>query len=72
MDCARCAHPKSRVLQTRREQPDTIIRQRICPTCGHSWFTLELKMPDKSVRCVKKDGSTGLARNEGYQHVRFY
>ena len=72
MNCARCSHPTSRVLQTRREEPDTILRQRICRECGYTWFTLELEMPDKSVRWVKKGGSTGLVRNEGYQHVRFY
>lgn len=67
MNCARCASPKARVLQTRKEQPDTILRQRICRECGYTWFTLEMEMPEGSVGWT----NTGLARKDGYKHIDF-
>ena len=68
MNCPACAHDKHRVLQTRRESPETTIRQRICRECGHAWFTLEIDMPPESVAWVH----SGLIRRDGYKHIKFY
>jgi transcriptional regulator NrdR family protein len=67
MNCARCGHIKGRVLQTRRGEPDSILRQRICRECGYTWFTLEMEMPDGAVVWT----NTGLAVKEGYKHIKF-
>lgn len=68
MNCPRCGEDKSRVLQTRRESPETTIRQRICKSCGQDWFTLELEMPEGSVSWAH----SSLIRKEGFKHVKFF
>lgn len=67
MNCARCGHDKHRVLQTRRGEPDTVLRQRICRDCGFTWFTMEIEMPDGAIGWTNK----GLTVKDGYKHIRF-
>ena len=68
MDCPACNNRSTRVLQTRRESPDSTIRQRICRNCGEEWFTLEIELPKNSVVW----GNGILARKEGYKRIKLY
>lgn len=68
MDCPACNNRSTRVLQTRRESPDSTIRQRICRSCGQEWFTLEIELPENSVIW----GNGILARKEGYKRIKLY
>lgn len=67
MNCARCGHAKHRVLQVRKGEPDTTLRQRICRECGYIWFTMEMEMPDGAVGWT----NTGLVVKDGYKHIHF-
>lgn len=67
MNCPSCGHERHRVMNTRQEGPETTIRQRICQGCAHIFYTLEIDMPEGS---VKWNGNC-LHRREGYKHVRF-
>jgi transcriptional regulator NrdR family protein len=68
MNCPACASEKHRVLQTRRDSPESIIRQRICRQCGHTWFSLEVDMPDGAIAW----SHSSLIRNDGYKHITFH
>lgn len=68
MNCPRCAENQSRVLQTRQETPESTIRQRICRCCGQQWFTLEVELPEGSVKWL----GSSLSRKEGFQHIKFF
>ena len=67
MNCAKCGHVKHRVMQTRRVEPDLILRQRICRECAYHWFTMEMEMPEGAV----KWGTYGLVVADGYKRVHF-
>lgn len=67
MNCPSCGHGKHRVLQTRRVEPDIILRQRVCPECEYRWFTMEMEMPDGAIGW----GNPGLVIRDGYKHVHF-
>lgn len=54
-------------MQTRRVEPDLILRQRICRECAYHWFTMEMEMPEGAI----KWGTYGLVVADGYKRVHF-
>ncbi len=66
MKCPFCAHPDTRVADSRlMEERNAVRRRRHCPSCGKRFGTLEtaeLKMPavigpDKNVRPLMHNAS---------------
>lgn len=39
--CPKCREPLSQVLHTGGDSGGEIVRQRLCPACGHRWFTAQ-------------------------------
>lgn len=51
MRCTNCGDSKNvRASHTRTDPMDnTIIRRRVCTTCGHRWYTAEVPIPAEAV-----------------------
>ena len=74
MNCPRCDHNISRVLATRRDTVETVMRRRRCEGCGHCWYTCEVEVPSDGVR-YHRDRETGesgwmLRRVPGYKRIK--
>lgn len=45
-------------MVTNSRMPDQTVRRRVCESCGHAWFTVELVVPSYAVgwsaRCLRK------------------
>jgi len=54
-------------VNTRKEGHETILRQRVCLGCIHSFHTMELALPTGTVRWRNKL----MERIEGYKHIEF-
>jgi transcriptional regulator NrdR family protein len=67
MECPNCAGPSHRVLQTRQETSESTIRHRICRSCGHEFYTVEVDLPPGSV----KNRHDGLGRVDGFKRITF-
>jgi transcriptional repressor NrdR len=60
MNCPYCAHPDSRVIDSREtESKEAIRRRRECASCGQRFTTYE-KIEEIPITVVKRDGSTEL------------
>jgi transcriptional regulator NrdR family protein len=73
MNCPKCDHDMSKVLITRRDTVETIVRRRCCDGCGHRWYTVEVEIPDEGVQYRSRRMSDGpgwlLKRKAGYQRA---
>jgi transcriptional regulator NrdR family protein len=67
MNCPACGHDTTRVINTRHDTPESILRQRVCQRCIHSFHTMEMDLPQGSVHWTKKT----MARRDGVKHVKF-
>jgi transcriptional regulator NrdR family protein len=67
INCPNCGHHVNRVVNTRKEGHETILRQRVCLGCIHSFHTMELALPTGTVRWRNKL----MERIEGYKHIEF-
>jgi transcriptional repressor NrdR len=60
VNCPFCAHPDSRVVDSREtESKEAIRRRRGCASCGQRFTTYE-KIEEIPITVVKRDGSTEL------------
>ena len=66
MNCPACGHNITRVVNTRHDTPETILRQRVCHSCTHSFHTMEIDLPQGSVYWTKKT----MARHDGAKHIK--
>jgi transcriptional regulator NrdR family protein len=41
-----------KVLKTRRDTVETVLRLRECQPCKHRWWTVEVELPPSSVKWV--------------------
>lgn len=49
MLCPKCSHSCHRAVVTNSKLPDQTVRKRVCESCGHVWFTVEVVVPDYAV-----------------------
>jgi transcriptional regulator NrdR family protein len=69
MRCAKCDFKRMDVGRTCRDTAETILRQRVCPVCGHKVFTLEVEMPPDAAQHTR----TGtMKRLPGFLRVKFF
>jgi transcriptional regulator NrdR family protein len=66
MNCPACGHGTTRVLNTRHDTAESIIRQRICQGCAHYFHTVEVDLKPGSVYWTGKT----MARHDGAKHIK--
>lgn len=73
MDCPACGHAKSKVLFSRHDSIESMVRGRECLICEHCWYTLEVEIPRKAFKYVNlEDGLRSTPTRIGkYKIVRF-
>jgi hypothetical protein len=49
MICPQCSHNDHRATATNSKLDDQIVRRRVCQSCGHAWFTVEVPVPNYAV-----------------------
>jgi transcriptional regulator NrdR family protein len=49
MLCPQCSHSDHRATATNSKLDDQIVRRRVCQSCGHVWFTVEVMVPSYAV-----------------------
>jgi transcriptional regulator NrdR family protein len=49
MICPQCSHNDHRATATNSKLDDQIVRRRVCQSCGHAWFTVEVLVPNYAV-----------------------
>ena len=49
MICPQCSHNDHRATSTNSKLADQIVRRRVCQSCGHAWFTVEVPVPNYAV-----------------------
>ena len=45
MNCPECGSKNNRTPVTNGHLPDEVVRKRVCRSCDHSWFTVEMAVP---------------------------
>ena len=45
MNCPECGSKNNRTPVTNGHLPDEVVRKRVCGSCDHSWFTVEMAVP---------------------------
>jgi len=72
MRCASCDHKKLSVERTYADTAESVVRQRKCPKCGHTVFTVEVELPKGATRFFSKDKiKYGIKRLPGFLRVNF-
>lgn len=67
MRCNKCQHPDTRVIDTRADKKNAVIkRRRECPQCGHRLSTLE-EVYREDLVVIKQDG-----RREPFQKIKIF
>jgi len=49
MLCPECSHSDHRATATNSKLADQTVRRRVCQSCGHVWFTVEVMVPSYAV-----------------------
>jgi hypothetical protein len=49
MNCPECSSKNNRTPITNGHLADEVIRKRICQSCGHAWFTVEVTVPRHTI-----------------------
>jgi hypothetical protein len=49
MNCPNCGNKNNRTPITNGHLPDEVVRKRVCGSCGHAWFTVEVRVPDYAI-----------------------
>lgn len=49
MKCPRCSSNRHTAPATNSRMPDQTVRQRLCPECGHRWYTVEMIVPNTAI-----------------------
>jgi len=49
MQCPKCSSRNHRAPVTNSQFEDQTVRKRVCPDCGHVWFTVELNVPNHAI-----------------------
>ena len=45
MNCPECGSKDNRTLITNGHLPDEVVRRRVCGSCKHAWYTVEMRVP---------------------------
>jgi transposase-like protein len=53
MNCPNCDSREIRVLTSKRDTNESILRRRRCGDCGHNWWTVEVELPLGSIKWMK-------------------
>ena len=54
MNCPNCSSKNHRTPVTNGSLPDEVVRKRVCGSCGHVWFTVEMAVPEHAIGWQKK------------------
>lgn len=49
MNCPQCSQNDHRAVVTNSQLDDQVVRKRVCESCGHSWYTVEVIVPSYAV-----------------------
>jgi hypothetical protein len=49
MNCPECGSKNNRTPVTNGHLPHEVVRKRVCGSCGHAWFTVEMAVPDYAI-----------------------
>ena len=69
MRCARCDYKRVDVERTVQDTSESILRQRKCPECGYTVFTVEVELPEGAVQHSRQ---FKIRRLPGFLRVRFF
>ena len=49
MNCPECGSKENRTLITNGHLPDEVVRRRVCGSCKHAWYTVEMRVPHHAI-----------------------
>ena len=49
MNCPECGSKENRTLITNGHLPDEVVRRRVCGSCKHAWYTVEMRVPHYAI-----------------------
>ena len=49
MNCPECGSKDNRTLITNGHLPDEVVRRRVCGSCKHAWYTVEMRVPHHAI-----------------------
>jgi hypothetical protein len=49
MNCPECGSKENRTPVTNGHLPDEVVRKRVCGSCAHAWFTVEMAVPEHAI-----------------------
>ena len=49
MNCPECGSKENRTPITNGHLPDEVVRRRVCSSCKHAWYTVEMRVPHYAI-----------------------
>ena len=49
MNCPECGSKENRTRITNGHLPDEVVRRRVCSSCKHAWYTVEMRVPHHAI-----------------------
>lgn len=68
MNCPHCQHPEMRVIETRHDTSESILRIRRCLGCEQRFYSCEVTLPADAIR---RSGRS-MRRADGYESIDFF
>jgi transcriptional regulator NrdR family protein len=62
MQCPECGSSRLSVYRSCHDTVETVTRQRMCLSCEHKFFTVELELPVNAIKFVQTRTAAGKVK----------